>query len=74
MYLQLIMETWGPVVAIGKLATAPMQAGTMMGGSGQVKFWIFIHTVVDVDIGDILAQVKAFILNLKNLIKASCCK
>ncbi len=28
------METWSPMMAIGKLSTAPMVAGTMMGGSG----------------------------------------
>ena len=34
------METWGPMVAIGKLSTAPMQAGTMMGGSAQVNWFV----------------------------------
>ena len=38
--LQLLMETWGPMVAIGKLSTAPMQAGTMMGGSAQVNWFV----------------------------------
>ena len=28
------METWSPLMAIGKLSTAPMVAGTMMGHSG----------------------------------------
>ena len=40
--LQLLMETWGPMVAIGKLSTAPMQAGTMMGGSAQVNWFVDI--------------------------------
>ena len=41
------METWGPMVAIGKLATAPMQAGPMMGGSGQVCFQMFTFLVIE---------------------------
>ena len=48
--LQLLMETWGPMVAIGKLSTAPMQAGTMMGGSAQVNLFVDVmcqHNPID---------------------------